>query len=282
MKQIRYFKRRFLVFKRKYFGTKKQFYSKTLLFFIGSIAFVFVHGLSQNTNRPFKEAELYEEIFVQGGDLSVVKKVFNKEEKSYRLDLFLDQSAQSVEESQREFEATYVTNRATDKNLKVKIIPVTSRYFVLMADDIEEDVEAIRFNVSYFSSPEASQEIIFYASKEHSSAIKESILSVTNEQLIVDSIRNDIRIQEKFIEESEKESKQIKEDISFRVSQYEDLNEEKKFQVGQQLEDSETRISSLRNTIQTLQEDLLTKSSEREEANERINLLKERIEEVQK
>lgn len=267
-------------FKQKYFGTKSQVYFKTLFVFLLSIIIVFVHGMSQKSDLDYQEVELFEEHLVQQGALSVVKKVFNEEEKSFRMDLFFEPTSQSVDDLQRKIEADLVTDKNPEKQIKVKVIPVTSRYFVLIAEGIEPDAATVRLDISYYATQEMNQTLRFYASKEQSKMENASILNTKENELQIDSIQNDIRIQTKIIEESEKNSQTINQDIALRLDQYEQLTEEKKFQVGNDLKETEDKISAIKNTISSLNEQLETEKELRNETTERIKLLEERIEEI--
>lgn len=269
-------------FKQKYFGTKSQVYFKTLFVFLLSIVVVFVHGMAQKSDLDYQEVELFEEHLVQQGTLSVVKKVFNEEENSFRMDLFFEPTSQSVDDLQRKIEADLVTDKNPEEQIKVKVIPVTSRYFVLMAEGIEPDATTIRLDISYYATQEMNQSLRFYASKEESKMESESILSAEESKLQIDSIQNDIRIQTVIIDESEKNSQIINQDIAYRLDQYEQLTEEKKFQVGSVLQETEGKISAIKSTISNLNEQLETEKQLRNEATERIKLLEKRIEEIQK
>jgi len=122
----------------------------------------------------------------------------------------------------------------------------------------------------------------FYTSKEHSTVETESILNTQEIELQIDSIQNDIRIQTKLIEESEKNSQEINQDIALRLDQYEQLTEEKRFQVGSVLQETEGKISAIKSTISNLNDQLETEKDLRNEAVERIELLEKRIEEIKK
>lgn len=269
-------------FKQKYFGTKSQVYFKTLFVFLLSIVVVFVHGMAQKSDLDYQEVELFEEHLVQQGTLSVVKKVFNEEENSFRMDLFFEPTSQSVDDLQRKIEADLVTDKNPEEQIKVKVIPVTSRYFVLMAEGIEPDAATVRLDISYYATQEMNQSLRFYASKEESKMENESILTAEESKLQIDSIQNDIRIQTAIIDESEKNSQIINQDIAHRLDQYEQLTEEKKFQVGSVLQETEGKISAIKSTISNLNEQLETEKQLRSEATERIKLLEKRIEEIQK
>ncbi|RXA69162.1 hypothetical protein [Enterococcus casseliflavus] len=269
-------------FKQKYFGTKSQVYFKTLFVFLLSIIIVFVHGMSQKSDLDYQEVELFEEHLAQQGALSVVKKMFNEEENSFRMDLFFEPTSQAVDDLQRKIEADLVTDKNPEEQITVKVIPVTSRYFVLMAEGIEPDAATVRLDISYYTTQEMNQSLRFYASKEQSKLKKESILNATENELQIDSIQNDIRIQTKIIEESEENSQEINQDIALRLEQYEQLTEEKKFQVGNALQETEGKISAIKNTISNLNERLETEKELRNETTERIKLLEERIEEIKK
>lgn len=268
-------------FKQKYFGTKSQVYFKTLFVFILTIIIVFVHGVSQKSDLNYQEVELFEEHLVQQGAISVVKKVFNEEEKSFRMDLFFEPTTQSVDDLQRKIEADLVTDKNPEEQIKVKVIPVTSRYFVLMAEGIEPDAATVRFDISYYATQEMNQSLRFYASKEQSKMENASILNTKENELQIDSIQNDIRIQTKLIEESKKNSQEINQDIALRLDQYEQLTEEKRFQVGSVLQETEGKISAIKSTISNLNDQLETEKDLRNEAIERIKLLEKRIEEIQ-
>jgi len=269
-------------FKQKYFGTKSQVYFKTLFVFLLSIVVVFVHGMAQKSDLDYQEVELFEEHLVQQGTLSVVKKVFNEEENSFRMDLFFEPTSQSVDDLQRKIEADLVTDKNPEEQIKVKVIPVTSRYFVLMAEGIEPDAATVRLDISYYATQEMNQSLRFYVSKDESKMENESILNAEESKLQIDSIQNDIRIQTVIIDESEKNSQIIKQDIAHRLDQYEQLTEEKKFQVGSVLQETEGKISAIKSTISNLNEQLETEKQLRNEATERIKLLEKRIEEIQK
>ena len=269
-------------FKQKYFGTKSQVYFKTLFVFLLSIIIVFVHGMSQKSDLDYQEVELFEEHLVQQEALSVVKKVFNEEEKSFRMDLFFEPTSQSVDDLQRKIEADLVTDKNPEEQIKVKAIPVTSRYFVLVAEGIEPDAATVRLDISYYTTQEMNQSLRFYTSKEHSTVETESILNTQEIELQIDSIQNDIRIQTKLIEESEKNSQEINQDIALCLDQYEQLTEEKRFQVGSVLQETEGKISAIKSTISNLNDQLETEKDLRNEAVERIELLEKRIEEIKK
>ncbi|MBE6172450.1 MAG: hypothetical protein E7153_06375 [Enterococcus faecium] len=269
-------------FKQKYFGTKSQVYFKTLFVFLLSIVVVFVHGMAQKSDLDYQEVELFEEHLVQQGTLSVVKKVFNEEENSFRMDLFFEPTSQSVDDLQRKIEADLVTDKNPEEQIKVKVIPVTSRYFVLMAEGIEPDAATVRLDISYYATQEMNQSLRFYVSKDESKMENESILNAEESKLQIDSIQNDIRIQTVIIDESEKNSQIINQDIAHRLDQYEQLTEEKKFQVGSVLQETEGKISAIKSTISNLNEQLETEKQLRNEATERIKLLEKRIEEIQK
>jgi len=269
-------------FKQKYFGTKSQVYFKTLFVFLLSIVVVFVHGMAQKSDLDYQEVELFEEHLVQQGTLSVVKKVFNEEENSFRMDLFFEPTSQSVDDLQRKIEADLVTDKNPEEQIKVKVIPVTSRYFVLMAEGIEPDAATVRLDITYYATQEMNQSLRFYVSKEESKMENESILNAEESKLQIDSIQNDIRIQTVIIDESEKNSQIIKQDIAHRLDQYEQLTEEKKFQVGSVLQETEGKILAIKSTISNLNEQLETEKQLRSEATERIKLLEKRMEEIQK
>ncbi|MBO1299555.1 MULTISPECIES: hypothetical protein [unclassified Enterococcus] len=269
-------------FKQKYFGTKSQVYFKTLFVFLLSIVVVFVHGMAQKSDLDYQEVELFEEHLVQQGTLSVVKKVFNEEENSFRMDLFFEPTSQSVDDLQRKIEADLVTDKNPEEQIKVKVIPVTSRYFVLMAEGIEPDAATVRLDISYYATQEMNQSLRFYVSKEESKMENESILNAEESKLQIDSIQNDIRIQTVIIDESEKNSQIINQDIALRLDQYEQFTEEKRFQVGSVLQETEGKISTIKSTISNLNDQLETEKDLRNEAIERIKLLEKRIEEIQK
>lgn len=266
--------------KKKYFGTKSQVYFKTVLFFILSIVVVFIHGVSQRNVQDYHEAELYEEHIVSQGNLLVVKKVFNEEENSFRMDLFFNPTSQSIEDMQRKIEATLVTNANPEQPIEVNVFPVTSRYFVLLAEGIEDESNVVRLNISYFSTAETSQPLTFYASKEYSELVNISLLQVNERNLQVDSIHNDIRIQDDLIQISEERTSEIEEEIALRLNHYEQLTEEKKFQVGSELQETENKIASIRTTLLTLQTQLEDEKVNRNEIKERIDLLETRIKEI--
>lgn len=266
--------------KKKYFGTKSQVYFKTVLFFILSILVVFIHGVSQRDVHDYHEAELYEEHIVSQGNLSVVKKVFNEEENSFRMDLFFNPTSQSIEDMQRKIEATLVTNANPEQPIEVNVVPVTSRYFVLFAEGIEDEADIVRLNISYFPTAETSQSLTFYASKEYSEIENISLMQVNERNLQVDSIQNDIRIQDDLIQTSEERTSEIEAEIALRLKLYEQLTEEKKFQVGSELQETENKIASIRTTLLTLQTQLEDEKLNRNEIKERIDLLETRIKEI--
>ncbi|MFS1020078.1 hypothetical protein ACFC9N_12290 [Enterococcus casseliflavus] len=269
-------------FKQKYFGTKSQVYFKTLFVFLLSIIIVFVHGMSQKSDLDYQEVELFEKHLVQQGALSVVKKMFNEEEKSFRMDLFFEPTSQSVDDLQRKIEADLVTDKNPEEQIKVKVIPITSRYFVLIAEGIEPDAATVRLDISYYTTQEMNQSLRFYTSKEQSTVETDSILNTQEIELQIDSIQNDIRIQTELIEESKKNSQEINQDIALRIEQYEQLTEEKRFQVGSVLQETEGKISAIKTTISNLNDQLETEKDLRNEAVERIELLEKRIEEIKK
>lgn len=269
-------------FKQKYFGTKSQVYFKTLFVFLLSIIIVFVHGMSQKSDLDYQEVELFEKHLVQQGALSVVKKMFNEEEKSFRMDLFFEPTSQSVDDLQRKIEADLVTDKNPEEQIKVKVIPITSRYFVLIAEGIEPDAATVRLDISYYTTQEMNQSLRFYTSKEQSTVETDSILNTQEIELQIDSIQNDIRIQTELIEESKKNSQEINQDIALRIEQYEQLTEEKRFQVGSVLQETEGKISAIKTTISNLNDQLETEKDLRNEAVERIELLEKRIDEIKK
>lgn len=269
-------------FKQKYFGTKSQVYFKTLFVFLLSIIIVFVHGMSQKSDLDYQEVELFEKHLVQQGALSVVKKMFNEEENSFRMDLFFEPTSQSVDDLQRKIEADLVTDKNPEEQIKVKVIPITSRYFVLIAEGIEPDAATVRLDISYYTTQEMNQSLRFYTSKEQSTVETDSILNTQEIELQIDSIQNDIRIQTELIEESKKNSQEINQDIALRIEQYEQLTEEKRFQVGSVLQETEGKISAIKTTISNLNDQLETEKDLRNEAVERIELLEKRIEEIKK
>lgn len=269
-------------FKQKYFGTKSQVYFKTLFVFLLSIIIVFVHGMSQKSDLDYQEVELFEKHLVQQGALSVVKKMFNEEENSFRMDLFFEPTSQSVDDLQRKIEADLVTDKNPEEQIKVKVIPITSRYFVLIAEGIEPDAATVRLDISYYTTQEMNQSLRFYTSKEQSTVETDSILNTQEIELQIDSIQNDIRIQTELIEESKKNSQEINQDIALRIEQYEQLTEEKRFQVGSVLQETEGKISAIKTTISNLNDQLETEKDLRNEAVERIELLEKRIKEIKK
>lgn len=183
---------------------------------------------------------------------------------------------------QRKIEADLVTDKNPEEQIKVKVIPVTSRYFVLMAEGIEPDAATVRLDISYYATQEMNQSLRFYVSKEESKMENESILNAEESKLQIDSIQNDIRIQTVIIDESEKNSQIINQDIALRLDQYEQFTEEKRFQVGSVLQETEGKISTIKSTISNLNDQLETEKDLRNEAIERIKLLEKRIEEIQK
>lgn len=266
--------------RRSYFHTKRQLYFKTLGLFVGLIVGTFIHGALQRSDGTYEVVRLYEPYFVQQGSLSVVKKEYNFEENSYRMDLFISSTGYFIEDAKRKVEATAVTQREPDREKKVKVISVTNSYFVLFVENYTEKEGMLRLDVDYFSNETTNQLFSFYTSTEHAIEVKKSLLNYKNQDLMIDSITNDIRLQEEAITESEKESKKIEQEIQQRLAQYEQLETDKVFQVGEDLKESEQQMLQLRSMVSNLQGQLKQEEDNRKEGTKKIALLAEKIVEV--
>ncbi|MGH1787797.1 hypothetical protein ABE902_15905 [Enterococcus casseliflavus] len=283
MRFITFFKESKANIKQKYFRTKTQTYIKVLVLF--SVLFVSIIGqaiLSRPANA-YSETAVDESISFDAGEITILKKEYSPISRSYRMDIYIDTEIDIVTDGAPITKAKVVTQEDIETPMDVTVIPVSEKYFVLVAPKINEDFGAVRFDLTYKRSKEAEETTVsLYGSQDKSSVVESDFSEINEAELKISSLENDIRLQQSERKTIEEKNKTIVDNIKNTKEQIESFTEEKEYQVGEQLTKTEDTITTLENAIQSYKGEISDNQAKIGEIETTIILINEKINELSK
>lgn len=213
-------------------------------------------------------------------ELTIVKRNYNPTEKTFRMDVVLSEINQSNDLSQNEMLATAITKKNSSEALDVDIYKVTENYFSFVARDVPENYGAVRFDLIYKdnenNNPMSGQ---YYSEEEQSETVNDTLLNLSIEDLKLDVIRNEIELTKKLIRENEFNLESNLKRIGKLRRTIEGKKEEKELQVGEDLLNTEEKIITFENNIESVQENNIEIISKVNELTEKIKLLENKLNE---
>lgn len=283
MRFITYFKESKANLKQKYFRTKTQTYIKILVLF--SVVFVSIIGqaiLSRPANA-YSETEVDQSISFDAGEITILKKEYSPISRSYRMDIYIDTEIDIVTDGAPVTKAKVVTQDDIERPMNVTVIPVSEKFFVLIASKINEDFGAVRFDLTYKRSKDAEETVVsLYGSQDKSSIVESDFSKLSEAELKISSLENDIRLQQAASKTIEEKNEMIVENIKNARKQIDDFTEEKEYQVGEQLTQTEDTITTLENAIQSYKGEISDNQTKISEIEATIVLINEKIKELKK
>lgn len=281
MRFITYFKESKANLKQKYFRTKTQTYIKILVLF--SVVFVSIIGqaiLSRPANA-YSETAVDKSISFDAGEITILKKEYSPISRSYRMDIYIDTEIDIVTDGAPVTKAKVVTQDDIETPMNVTVIPVSEKYFVLIAPKINEDFGAVRFDLTYKRSKDAEETAVsLYGSQDKSSIVESDFSKLSEAELKISSLENDIRLQQAASKTIEEKNETIVENIKNSRKQIDDFTEEKEYQVGEQLTQTEDTITTLENGIQSYKGEISDNQTKISEIEATIVLINEKIKEL--
>lgn len=281
MRFISYFKESKANLKQKYFRTKTQTYIKILVLF--SVVFVSIIGqaiLSRSANA-YSETAVDQSISFDAGEITILKKEYSPISRSYRMDIYIDTEIDIVTDGAPVTKAKVVTQDDIETPMNVTVIPVSEKYFVLIAPKINEDFGAVRFDLTYKRSKDAEETAVsLYGSQDKSSIVESDFSKINEAELKISSLENDIRLQQAASKTIEEKNETIVENIKNARKQIDDFTEEKEYQVGEQLTQTEDTITTLENAIQSYKGEISDNQTKISEIEATIVLINEKIKEL--
>lgn len=283
MRFITFFKESKANLKQKYFRTKTQTYIKILVLF--SVVFVSIIGqaiLSRPANA-YSETAVDQSISFDAGEITILKKEYSPISKSYRMDIYIDTEIDIVTDGSPVTKAKVVTQDDIETPMNVNVIPVSEKYFVLIAPKINEDFGAVRFDLTYKRSKDAEETAVsLYGSQDKSSIVESDFSKINEAELKISSLENDIRLQQAASKTIEEKNETIVENIKNARKQIDDFTEEKEYQVGEQLTQTEDTITTLENAIQSYKGEISDNQTKISEIDATIKLIEAKINELKK
>lgn len=283
MRFITYFKESKAKLKQKYFRTKTQTYIKILVLF--SVVFVSIIGqaiLSRPANA-YSETAVDQSISFDAGEITILKKEYSPISRSYRMDIYIDTEIDIVTDGAPVTKAKVVTQDDIETPMNVTVIPVSEKYFVLIAPKINEDFGAVRFDLTYKRSKDAEETAVsLYGSQDKSSIVESDFSKINEAELKISSLENDIRLQQAASKTIEEKNETIVENIKNARKQIDDFTEEKEYQVGEQLTQTEDTITTLENAIQSYKGEISDNQTKISEIETTIQLIEAKINELKK
>lgn len=283
MRFITYFKESKANLKQKYFRTKTQTYIKILVLF--SVVFVSIIGqaiLSRPANA-YSETAVDQSISFDAGEITILKKEYSPISRSYRMDIYIDTEIDIVTDGAPVTKAKVVTQDDIETPMNVTVIPVSEKYFVLIASKINEGFGAVRFDLTYKRSKDAEETAVsLYGSQDKSSIVESDFSKINEAELKISSLENDIRLQKAASKAIEEKNETIVENIKNARKQIDDFTEEKEYQVGEQLTQTEDTITTLENAIQSYKGEISDNQTKISEIEATIVLINEKIKELKK
>ena len=281
MRFITFFKESKANLKQKYFRTKTQTYIKVLVLF--SVVFVSIIGqaiLSRPANA-YSETAVDQSISFDAGEITILKKEYSPISRSYRMDIYIDTEIDIVTDGAPVTKAKVVTQDDIETPMNVTVIPVSEKYFVLIASRINEDFGAVRFDLTYKRSKDAEETAVsLYGSQDKSSIVESDFSKINEAELKISSLENDIRLQQAASKRIEEKNETIVENIKNARKQIDDFTEEKEYQVGEQLTQTEDTITTLENAIQSYKGEISDNQTKISEIEATIVLINEKIKEL--
>lgn len=269
--------------KQKYFRTKTQTYSKVLILFSACFILIIGQAILSRPTTAYSETEVEQSISFDAGEITILKKEYSPVSKSYRMDVYIDTDIDTVTDGAPITKAKVVTKKDIESAINVKVIPVSDKYFVLIAPKIHDDFGAIRFDLTYKRSKEAeSTTVSLYGSQDKSSIVKKDFSKINEADLKISSLKNDIRLQKAESATIEKNNESIVANIKNAKKQIEDFTEEKEYQVGEQLAKTEDTITTLENAIQSYKGEISDNQAKIGEIETTIHLIETKISELKK
>lgn len=283
MRFITFFKESKANLKQKYFRTKTQTYIKVLVLF--SVVFVSIIGqaiLSRPANA-YSETAVDQSISFDAGEITILKKEYSPISKSYRMDIYIDTEIDIVTDGSPVTKAKVVTQDDIETPMNVNVIPVSEKYFVLIAPKINEYFGAVRFDLTYKRSKEAEEtSVSLYGSQDNSSIVESDFSKINEAELKISSLENDIRLQQAASKTIEEKNETIVNNIKNARKQIDDFTEEKEYQVGEQLTKTEDTITTLENAIQSYKGEISDNQTKISEIDATIQLIEAKINELKK
>lgn len=269
--------------KQKHFRTKTQTYTKILMAF----GFLFLSIIGQAVlSKPanaYSESSVEKPIPFDAGEVTVLKKQYSPVSKSYRMDIYVDSEVDLVSDGEPITKATVVTKEDINTPLKVEVIPVSENYFVLLAQNIDDEFGALRFDVTYKRSKDSDESALsLYGSQEKSTIVKSDLSTLSQAELKISGLENDIRLQQLNRKVIEEDNKSLVEEIKNTREKIATFTEEKEYQVGEQLAKTEDSITTLENTIESFKGNISDNKTKISDIEKTIQLIESKIDELKK
>lgn len=267
--------------KKKYFATKSQIYFKTLGLFVALFFLVIVHGFTTRPSNDFVMTNMYELHSVSGGTIMATKMDYYDTENTYRLDVFLDVKKDSNDLSKVELQAKVITRTDTENEIEAQVIQVTDRYYSIFVPEIQGNYGAVRFDISYRRNE--GQEFStarIYAAQENTAIRKGRIENISFEDLVADSLNNDIRMQQNLIKQYQEENVELRKTIQNVEKKIVEFEEEKEYQIADEIAITDQNIKKLEQQISSVNNSITTNLESINSSNEKIDLIELKIKEV--
>lgn len=272
----------FSTIKKKYFRTKTQVYFKTLGLFLSLFFLALLQGFMSRPSNEFAETKMFEPVIFNTAQLTVTKKEYLVKDNVYRLDLFIESSNTNYNDFTPELTANVVTQSNTTDSISTEVLPISDRYFVLFVKNVPSDYGALRFDLEYKKTDDASNvgNARVYVSPQETAKVKERYEQYSKNDLRISLLENDLRLQSNRIENLKKENTNISKQIRTKRAKISELTEEMDYQVGEELTDTEKTVSRLETEIESSERSIENNLITIEETDEKIELIHTKINEI--
>lgn len=250
-----------------------------LALFLGVYIFIFYTGFSDSGRNDYQVYAIGDTQPVTSFNYEVAGRTYDPETKKYKLDLWLS-SDNAIDLYSIQAKATTVAKGDPEKKLSTKVVRTDGNFVSFVISDVPKNFEFIRTDIVFKdestdgnSSNEEPLEVRLY-SKE--SGTKADSFEANQKSLIADSVDYEIKKTRIKIKEDEKEVSNKSTSIRKLERKNEKLESDSKFQLGEELENTQTAIDSNSGDIRQLEESIKEKESQIGLAKEKIKMLKKK------
>ncbi|MDH6364522.1 hypothetical protein M2139_001487 [Enterococcus sp. PF1-24] len=253
-------------------------YYSILLVFISLYAITIVTGLSAASHSRYDIVAIGEKQRVTNFDYEVAQRVYDPKLRTYRMDIWLSTNA-NVDLYAIELESYAITKGNSSEKLTTKVERIDQNYIVLTTENVGNDFEVIRQDISFNDTSQENStdtEIIakIYSDREKT---KEKNLLGADLSYIVDSTNYSIKLINLEIEDHQNVISGHKKSIESLKDKNNKIDSDMDYQVGEELQKSESKIESNNNEIFRLRERIQEEKEKVNQLNEKIELLNEKI-----
>ena len=254
-------------------------YFLILFLFIGAYSFIFYTGFSDTGRNDYQVYAVGEQFPATNFKYEIAGRKYNPEKKIYKVDLWLS-SDYATDLYSVQAKAMSITKVDPSKILKTKVVRVDGNFISFVTYDVPENFEFLRTDITFttdnsedITTNEEPLEVRIY-SKEKGTKIDSC---TTNQAKLIDeSVNYEIKKTRISIKADDEEIFSINERIRRLKRKNEKLEADSGYQLGEELENTNSIIDTNLADIQKLEERIKEKEEQVSLAKEKINMLKEK------